>query len=42
MGEGAVEGDVDDDGGQQGAKGEKTVQGGPIVVKIDEGPPKFY
>ncbi len=33
--EGAVEGGVDEGGGQQGAEGEKTVQGGPTVAKID-------
>ncbi len=33
--EGAAEGGVDKNGGQQGAEGEKTVQGGPNSAKFD-------
>ena len=42
MVEGAAEGGVDGDDEQQGAEGEKTVQGGPNLAKIEEGPPIFY
>ncbi len=42
MVEGAAEGGVNEDDGQQGAEGEKTVQGGLNFVKIEWGPPRFY